>query len=82
MPGELPRQSHLDELREWAAARGLEIRTDAATQYEPTHLVSVHGSEASPSAAALIKRESSDSIETAAYYMLNTLRRLGAMPDE
>jgi hypothetical protein len=70
------RESYLERLKAWAADHGLEIRTVAATQREPTHLVSVcHPDRVG---GALVLRESSDSIETAAMYLWNTLYELGA----
>jgi hypothetical protein len=67
-------QSSLDCLKAFAESRDLRVRTLNASQREPDYLVSLMAGDGG---SALIQRKSSDSLETAAFYLINTLKRLG-----
>lgn len=65
---------NIDRLRKWAAPKGLTVSTTPGNQREPEYLVAINDVGNGP---ALIVRTSLDSCETAAFYLLNTLERLG-----
>jgi hypothetical protein len=70
---------NLDRVRAYAAAREFEVRTSGSTQREPEYVVALLRAG---SREALISRRSLDSLETAAFYLVNSLEALGVeVPD-
>jgi hypothetical protein len=65
----------LDALKEWAKPRGIDVTTSQGTQRDPGHTVGLKEPGGGP---WLVSRESHDSIESAAQYVVNLLSRLGA----
>lgn len=69
---------HLDSLKAWADQRGFRVLTTNATQREPGYSVALR-EQSDGWVSPLLSRESSDSVDTAAMYLLNVLDRLGAL---
>jgi hypothetical protein len=75
MPSRPSYSEALDWLERWAKRRGLEIRTANATQQEPDYAVAIY--EAGSKGAPLLAKTSRDALVMAAFYVVNTLDRLG-----
>jgi hypothetical protein len=66
--------TNVTRLEAWAAERGLSVKTWRGDQREPDNGCSIQEIGHFDS---LIRRTSRDSVETAAWYVINTLERLG-----
>lgn len=69
---------NLKALRTWAQARGLEVSTSKGTQREPENVVSI----SDEGRVLLMTKQSLDSIDTAAMYLINVIDRLQEDPHE
>jgi hypothetical protein len=65
----------LDALKEWAKPRGIDVIASRGSQRDPGNTVGLKEPGGGP---WLVSRESHDSIETAAQYVVSLLLRLGA----
>jgi hypothetical protein len=67
----------IERLKEWAEPRGLDVRTTTADQREPDNIVAIVGRDRAPGADTLVRKSSRDGVEIAAFYVIETLERLG-----